>query len=254
MAEKINITENERNIIFAKYANGISLREIARTSKYSFTFIQKLVNSNGFDKIIEGNYPQKEGFNVIAICKKTGKILYDYKNSSGAILDHINKIYPKEIIPSTRYLRKSIEHKTGKFWYDEYFTFDYEKIKEIKKCVYCDWTTEDIGNKSGAYEKHLESIHGINLKQHTVDHPEENKYIKKRVYQDEELITCAICGEKMKLISNTHLLQHNITSTEYKLKYNSRTVCPETSAKLSKITINNNKNSTFNLRAVDLGT
>jgi very-short-patch-repair endonuclease len=221
MAEKINLTENEKNIIFAKYNNGISLREIAKASKYSFAFIQKLINSDGFDKIIEGNYLPKEGYNIIAICKKTGKILYDYKNSSGAILDHINKTYPKEIIPSTRYLRKSIEHKTGKFWYDEYFTFDYEKIKNVKKCVYCDWTTEDINNKSGAYEKHLETIHGINLKEHTINHPEENSYIRKRIYQDEELVSCKICGKKFKQINFKHLNEHNITPYEYKLQYGS---------------------------------
>jgi len=245
MAEKIFITENEKNEIVEKYNNGISLKEISRNSKYSFTFIQKLINSLDHEKMITINYPQKEGYKIIAICKKTGKKFYDYRNISGAILEHVLEIYKNINIPKTKFLRKSIEYKTNKFWYDEYFTFDYEKIKGIKKCVYCDWVTEDTENKSGAYEKHLETIHGINLKEHTVSHPEENSYIRKRIYQDEELITCAICGEKMKVLSNTHLSQHNITSPEYKLKYNSKTVCPETSTKLSKITTNSNKNSTF---------
>ena len=45
MAEKIFITENEKNEIVTLYNDGMSLKEISRNSKYSFTFIQKLISS-----------------------------------------------------------------------------------------------------------------------------------------------------------------------------------------------------------------
>lgn len=217
MADKKILTEGQKNEIIEKYNDGLSLREIARITNYSFGFIQTFINSLDHEKTIEKNYPSKEGYKIIAICKKTGKKFYDYRNVSGSILTHINDNYSIKL-PS-KYIRKSKEYNTGKFWYDEYFIFDYEKIKEVKKCVYCNWTTEDIENKSGAYEKHLETIHNKKLKDYILNHPEDKIYFNKPIYQDNELITCAVCGKKVRLITNTHLQQHNMTPLEYKLKY-----------------------------------
>lgn len=59
---------------------------------------------------------------MIATCKKTGKIFNDSMNKSGTLTNHIKEIYPKIDLPS-KYKRKSIEIKTGKPWYYDYFDF-----------------------------------------------------------------------------------------------------------------------------------
>lgn len=174
------------------------------------------------------NYPIKNGYNIIAICIKTNKKFYDYKNKSGTITNHIKKTYNIDL-PS-KYKRKKIERTTGKFWYHDYFEFKYEKKSEIKKCDYCNWTTTDINNHSGAYEKHLKNAHNININEHLLNNPKDKSYFKKEIYN--ELVTCKICNKKMKYITNTHLMKHGITQIEYKLKYDDVIISPNTKKKL----------------------
>ena len=229
--EKKNIDQAIINEIYDKYNNGTSIRKLEKIYPYSFAFIQKLINSIDYKRNIKKNYPEKEGYMIVAICKHTGKKFYDYKNTSGALTNHVKSTY--NINLPSKYKRKTIEYKTGKFWYDEYFNFEYKKIHSIKKCKYCNWTTEDINNLSGAYEKHLKNIHGLSLQEHLKNNPEDKKYFKKEIYSD--LITCKICGKKFKTITNTHLLnKHNITQLEYKIKYENKLVSPETKDKLIK--------------------
>jgi hypothetical protein len=229
--KKIEIEEQLANEIYENYISGISIRKLSNKYNYSFSYIQKLIKSKDYKKNINKNYPIKNGYVIVAICKYTNKKFYDYTNISGALTNHVKSTY--NINLPSKYKRKTIEYKTGKFWYDKYFDFKYEKIQSTKKCKYCDWTTEDIENLSGAYEKHLKNVHNLSLHKHLKNNPDDNEYFKKEIYDD--LITCKICGGKFKTITNTHLLKkHNITQLEYKIKYENKLVSPETKNKLIK--------------------
>lgn len=239
MKNKLNIPKKIKDEIYNKYISGISMRKLEKQYPYSFTFIQKLINSYEFENNIKKNYPEKDGYYIVAICKKTDKIIEDYKNLSGAITNHLKKIYPELQIPSN-YKRKSIEYKTGKFWYDDYFIFNYNEIKQTKKCFYCNWETTDIYNKSGAYKNHLKNIHNISLNEHLQNNPQDNDYFKEIPIKNG--VKCKICGKELKLINNTHLKKHNITLSEYKLKYGDIDILSEnTKNKMIKAGYNNNK-------------
>ncbi|MFW6225721.1 MAG: MucR family transcriptional regulator, partial [bacterium] len=226
--KKINISNNIKTSIINDYQNGLSIRKLVDKYQYSFTVIHKLINSYKFNSSIQINYPTKDGFKLIARCKITQKIFNDYNNSSGVLTNHIKSIYDVKL--PTKYKRKSIEYQTGKFWYDKYFTFEYKQITPRKKCLYCDWETNDVNNLSGAYEKHLKQTHNKSLVDYLNDFPNEKKYFKKEIYDD--LVKCEICGKSFKYLTNTHLNKHNITQLEYKIKYGSLLVSNETKNKL----------------------
>jgi len=175
--------------------------------------------------------------------QQTSKKIKDYKNESGAIAEHIFKLYPEEAKKS-KYLRKSKEYQTGKFWYDDYFTFEYTEVKDVKKCNYCNWTTEDITNQSGAYEKHLVGVHNISAEEHVKKVVSDESYFKKLPPKDG--VVCAICGKKLRILNHKHLFKHNISVWEYKLKYGmDNVVSSTTKIKLNKMWNLNLKNQGF---------
>jgi len=240
--EKLDISNEVRNEIYNKYKSGVKLRKIVEECDYSFTVVQKLVNSFDYENQIKSNYPQKDGYNMIAICNQTQKEIKDYMNESGAIAEHVFKLYPEEA-KNSKFIRKSKEYKTGKFWYDEYFTFDYKKIRDVKKCHYCDWATEDTENLSGAYEKHLLSTHNKTIEDYLIDNSVDITYFKHLTPED--AVTCAICGEKLRILNDKHLSKHNITVDNYKLKYGDLIVSPSTHIKLSNSVSITNQNMVF---------
>jgi hypothetical protein len=244
--EKINISEKEKLEIFNKHNSGLSIRRLGIEYDYSFTVIQKLIHSFEYEQQIEINYPPKEGYYIVAICNQTQKEIKDYKNESGAIAEHVFKLYPKES-KNSKFIRKSIEYKTGKFWYDEYFTFDYRKIKETKKCHYCDWTTEDIENLSGAYEKHLLLKHDINIEQHINNNNLDDRLYFKKNIPPKDGVICAICGKTLRILNHKHLMRkHQISLWEYKLQYGcDNIVSPSTKFKLNDSWNQNLKNQGF---------
>ncbi len=238
------IISNEiKNNIINKFNNGISMRKLESEYSYSFSFIQNLIKSENFECNIDKNYPIKNGYGIIAMCKKTKKIFTDYKNNCGAITTHIFSLYPEEKKLS-KFKRKSIEYSTGKFWYDKYFDFIYEPNTQVKtkKCPYCDWKTEDIENKSGAFEKHLKIVHNLKLSDYIKNNPDDIKYFKKEIFDDSELVTCKICGNRFKIITDTHLKKHNINLNEYKIKYDENVVSINSKRKLSNNAILVNSN------------
>lgn len=95
-----------------------------RNSTHHFLYVQKLIKSRNYEQKLNKNYSQREGFKIIAVCKKTDKSFDDYMNKSGTITKHLKSIFPDLEILSNFKL-KSIEYETGKFWYDEYFDFKY---------------------------------------------------------------------------------------------------------------------------------
>jgi len=230
--DKLIISNTQKKEIYEKSISGVSLRKLVDEYGYSFTVIQKLVNSYNYDQKISINYPQKDGYYMVAICNKTKKEYDDYTNKSGILTNIVFEQYPDES-KNSKYVRKSKEYSTGKFWYDEYFTFEYRKNKEIKKCHYCEWTTEDINNLSGAYEKHLKNNHNITIKEHLNTFVGDTKYFKLSIPIKDGL-SCKICGKKLRIINDKHLKKHNITVNDYRLKYGDLMVSSSTHEKLKK--------------------
>ena len=220
--KKLDISEEIKNEIIEKFNSGISIRKIVDDYSFSFTVIQKLCCSKNNSELIEINYPQKERYNMVAVCRLTKKEISDYKNISGAIARHVFALYPEEKNKS-KFIRKSQEYKTNKFWYDEYFNFEYRlpELVETKKCHYCDWVTTDINNRAGAYGNHLLNVHNKTPKDYLVDNPSDKSYFK-HVDEPEpsgDAIVCKICGKLLNQINNTHLKKHNISVIDYKIKY-----------------------------------
>ena len=183
------------------------------------------------------SYPQKKGYKLLAICKKTEKVFLDITDYSGLITKHVLSLYPEEgsITKSTH---KQKELETNKYWYDNYFDFIYKVIAESKKCYYCDWLTLDVDNVSGAYEKHLLECHNICVDDYIKINPLDKQYFKHSTPED--AITCKICGAKLRMLNYTHLNLHNINIHDYRLKYGDNTVSKTTHDKLSISTIKKN--------------
>lgn len=151
-------------------------------------------------------------------CKIDGKIFSDYENRSGT-------------------LRRYSENTLNK----EFSWDDWERIvvsvKDVWKCPHCDWTTVDLENKSGWITAHLQNSHQITPEQHCEQFPNDKKLWSKYwsdvdrerylLLSEKNRIQCLECGEYLKKISNTHLRLHNMTETEYKLKYGSNSLSSE---------------------------
>jgi hypothetical protein len=174
-------------------------------------------------------YITSETHELIAQCKKTNVVIKDPNNLSGKLTKHIIKLYGDVWIPSNTYQRKKYELINNKKWFEEYFNIIEIEKSPTRKCNLCEWTTEDISNKTGCFEIHITKSHNITLNDYLFKFPEDIKYhpnytkkneLTKFLSKSENYVVCKICNKKMKSISNTHLKnKHNITTLEYKLKY-----------------------------------
>jgi len=168
-------------------------------------------------------YKANKGKKLVAICKKTGISYQDINNLSGILTTHIIKEYEDVEIPNNTYQRKKYESINGKKWFEEYFNIVEidDEVFEYKKCPYCDWQTKDIKNLSGQFEIHLKNEHNLTIQEYLTKNSSDKDYFKNlRIFEDvNKYVTCCICGKKMLVLSNTHLHKHNISATEYKLKY-----------------------------------
>jgi len=244
----------EKEIIKLYTENKLSLRKISKLTNCSTSFISKVLQEKGVYDYKNSNIVKKEelkttpGKKIVAICKETGKVFEDYKNQSGSITNYIKEKYPEYQIP-TSFKRRQYKYKTGKFWFENLL-----EIKEIKKekfktkkCHYCDWTTKDLENKSGAYINHIKKEHKLSIEEHLKNNPEDEKYFntyKKRTEkQRKELeskeegvffIICKICGKKLKRMTDTHLKKHNISMLEYKMEYPNEPTFSKNSLEIQK--------------------
>ena len=171
----------------------------------------KLTHSEGISrrtKPKEKQDPSKE-----VVCKLDGKRFSDAANYSGVLTRHL----------------KSLEVVTDNVF--EYFDIvDKVDTKKARwKCKYCDWSTVDVGNKSGCITVHIKT-HKVSIEDHITKYPEDEKLWIYRPTKDvaqfllskdpDSYIICQECGSKFKRISRTHLKQHDMTLDEYRDKYN----------------------------------
>ncbi len=235
--KKINNTELEEQIINLYNLNK-SLKTISKEINISTSYISRILQDKGIYKYENGKKSNPErnwklnddSLEWVAKCKKTNKTFKDFQNRAGFLTRHIIELYPKLEIPKG-FKKRQQEKKTGKFWFEEYFNIIQQKkeIQNLKKCNYCNWSTKDINNKSGAFTSHLIDVHNISVLNHIVNYPQDKilfkTYLNKLIYSNNlesdklNYISCKICNKKLSSITNTHLKTHNINLFEYKMKY-----------------------------------
>jgi hypothetical protein len=163
-------------------------------------------------------------------CKICGWESSDVLNKSGAVTAHLHS--------------HNIEFKRASY----IELFDILKLEEpiYLQCPICDWKSIDVKNKSGVFTRHIQT-HNITLDDFILKYPifdnlwathKEKKKLEDFIKFDlKHQIKCEICGKLFKKLSNSHLASHNLTPTEYKMKYNvSSTVSDYTSDLQSSIT------------------
>lgn len=165
---------------------------------------------------------------LVAICKITDTVFDDINNRSGALTSHILSTYGDVPIPTNTYQRKKYEKQHGKKWFEEYFDIKEIDRPIIKSCPYCDWYTSDLDNKSGQFMVHLMREHSLSVEEYLKYHPEDYNYFKqnqnnnlrlKELASPTKHVVCAVCGDKFKSLTQTHLKKHGLTPLEYKIKY-----------------------------------
>ena len=170
-------------------------------------------------------YPQEEGYHYIAKDKNSDFTTNDYMNAAGVLTTYIKDKYNVEI--PNLHARRQYYRTTGNYWWEQYFDIIKEKDLPVKKCPYCNWSTIDINNNSGAFEVHLLKEHSTSKLEYLKEHPEDKEYFRlvnpslQRQMEDDtnNFVICQICGQKVGSINHSHLKQHGITKNEYIQKY-----------------------------------
>lgn len=221
-------------IIIEKYKNNISIESLSKEFKVGKLKIKQILLNNNIPlknkggqikhKQVEKNNLDND--NIILSCKCCGKEYDDIENKSGGVTNHIKKCYPNDNIPSS-FKRRMYLNNTGKYWHFNYFNLIPKSEVFYVKCLNCEWITKDINNKSGALSKHIEKEHG-SISEYVLKFPSELKlfttfsnFMERDILFNDvnNYITCELCGEQFKTISNTHLALHNITTENYKNKF-----------------------------------
>ena len=144
----------------------------------------------------------------LAVCKKTGKLLVDYENKSGALSKHLTAI---------GLLKKELSYKERKqINYLDFF--DMKATAEIieKKIVCCKECGKEFkGNADGSMTRHLKE-HNIETRDYVNKYPDQAIHFKNNL-----LITYGIgdeeCKEcKFKAQSKAGLVRH--INNQHKLK------------------------------------
>lgn len=250
MRKTILSTDNKNDIVKLYQTNELrSTHKLAERYKTTHKEISKILKDNNVQITTRGGQVrntnkfviQKEQLDCLLVCKLTGKEFKDTLNKSGTITEHISKTYPDYVIP-TAHLRRQHYKNNGLMWYDEFFDRKDKTINPTRKCGLCDWTTEDIDNRTGCFINHLKDDHNKSIDDYLIDFPDDIKYhslITKNKEKNEFLnkegnhVVCKECGKKMRSIGISHLkYKHNMTPVEYKLKYGINNIISDTTLDL----------------------
>ena len=243
--------------------NGFGVNKLCKKYHLGKIKVKALLDANGIPRKKKGKQPLNEdfvvsdfhikkyeehdGFHYEAIDEKTNFKSRDYMNNGGVLTTYIKKQYRIPI--PTLYDRRMYYMRTGDYWWEQWFKIVEVENKEIKKCPYCDWETKDVENKSGAFEIHLITKHGINKEKYLEEHPEDklyfqlaNKTLNLQMETDEnKFVTCKVCGKKLTRITDVHLKKHGLTKIEYMEKFGlSGTTCNALHEKMSKLAVKAN--------------
>lgn len=238
MENKYNL---DSEVIINEYNSGEGIEKLALKHHVGKIKIKNILIENGVELKKRGirkkehdyvitnweyqKYPNVEGYHYVAIFNEDGKEFNDYMNKAGCLTSYIKEKLNIDI--PTLYDRRKYYMKTGNYWWEQWFKIEKRENKLTKKCPYCDWETIDINNKSGMFEQHLKKKHNITKIEYLKEHPEDKNYfslvsdtLNRQMSDNEnEFVTCAICGKKLARINDKHLKQHGITRLEYIKKY-----------------------------------
>ncbi len=246
-----------KEIIIDYTENKLSIENIATKYKIGKLKVKNILHDNNISINKKGN--QKKIFEVqtsidienkLLECKICNKRFNDIENKSGAITQHISQCYKDVSIPN-QYHRSIYKKTNGEYWHFQFFNIIEKNDIEKLKCPMCEWESTDIKNKTGAFTKHINENH-IGVEYFISKYPEYINFfnsfkiqIDKKESIENNHVVCKICGEKLKIINNTHLSNHNISVEEYKLKYPlEKLVSDDVSKKLSETTKILNKTMT----------
>lgn len=237
--------------IISDYLDGkLSVESISLKYHIGKIKIKQILLKNGVTIKSRGGQTKDRKFKSFEIdlsnkkiqCTKCNKDFFDIENKSGGITSHIKECFPEVEIPS-KFLRNLFKKENGSLWHFQYFNIIDKVENEKLSCPICNWSTTDLVNKTGSFTKHITKDH-TGVESFIELYPEFSKYFN--VYfkekQDEDFlstdknfITCKICGEKMKVVSNTHLkIRHNISSMDYKLMFPNENLASNTSREVFK--------------------
>lgn len=239
MKSKNNLNFDE---ILKDFNNGMGVEKLALKYHVGKLKIKTLLIENGIEMKPRGGqkqkhsyivsdwkiekYPMREGFHYIAVFREDGTTFNDHMNQAGMLTSYIKEKIGIEI-PSL-YDRRKYYMETGNYWWEQWFDIVEIENKPTKKCPYCDWETEDIENKSGAFEVHLKEKHNISKTDYLKEFPEDRNYFvlanetlnRQMCENEDEYVVCQICGKKLARINDRHLKSHGISRLEYIEKYN----------------------------------
>lgn len=170
-------------------------------------------------------YPPVEGKHWEAVDKEDGFRSKDIENYSGILTSRVTKKYGIE--PPLWHVRNKYYMETGNYWWEQWYNVELVDDKPTKKCPYCNWETVDVDNRSGWFGQHLMNAHGMTKKEYLKEHPEDKGYFEyvvkhynSNLYDDDnEFVTCKVCGQKMCVITASHLATHGMTKMDYIEKY-----------------------------------
>jgi hypothetical protein len=202
-------------------------------------------------------YPDVPGKHYVCTCKLDGFKTNDYMNKGGFLTSHLEKECGIEV--PTLWKRNEYYKLTGNYWHEQYYDIELVDDNPTIKCPYCDWTSEDVDNKSGMFETHLKKVHGITKMEFIHEHPEWRDYFrlvnktKDREMETDEskFVTCAICGKKLARIDWKHLQNHGITVDEYKALYGEKTISNSLRMRLHESGVESNLLVQHNFSSVD---
>jgi len=237
MRKTILSTDNKNDIVRLYQNNELrSTHKLAERYKTTHKEISKILKDNNVQITTRGGQVRntnkfvikKEQLDCLLVCKLTGKEFKDTLNKSGTITEHISKTYPDYVIP-TAHLRRQYYKNNGIMWYDQFFDRKDKSIKPTRKCGLCDWTTEDVDNRTGCFINHLKDDHNKSIDDYLIDFPDDIKYhslVTKNKEKNEFLskegnhVVCKECGKIMGSVAVSHLkFKHNMTPNDYRIKY-----------------------------------
>ena len=254
------------------YQNGMGIYDVCKKYHIGKLKLKKILNYNNISLRKRGGqslnkeyviddwkfekYPHEKGFVYVAKSKDGKYETKDYMNQGGFLTTYINKEYNVSI-PSL-YERREYYKLTGNYWWEQWFYIIKIAKEQTKKCPYCGWETNDIENKSGAFEQHLLKEHNKNLDDYIKEFPNDLGYFKKYKSKIERIetlkreggsIVCPICGKSYRKITDAHLKSyHNMNMYEFRNQFPDYVLaCEELQKidkenfKLSNLTISKNR-------------
>lgn len=206
--------------------------------------IKDILKRNGIDVKKKGAQSNNETF-VVSDPKvkkyinneKTHFIVIDEKNPSfsskdidnraGVLTSYIETEYGIEI--PTLYDRRMYYMRTGNYWWEQWLTYQEVENQDTLKCPYCEWTTIDVDNISGAFEQHLLKCHNVTPKDYINEYPDTSNLFKnyqRNILREiekekmDEFVLCPICHQKYKYLTDAHMYHfHGMTLPEFRKQY-----------------------------------